>query len=92
MIDSEYPYVVKDHNSKTAVVLREGRKYIFLVAMKSGRLTVTKLTPKQFEKAGYAVVQTNVKEVIDRYLRHAAGLTDTAVKELEGAKECLRQS
>lgn len=89
MIDSEYPYVVKDHNSKTAVVLREGRKYIFLVAMKSGRLTVTKLTPKQFEKAGYVALATDVKEVINRYLGHVAGLTDTAIKELEGAKKCL---
>ena len=86
---TEYPYVVKDHNSKTAVVIREGRKYIFLVAMKSGRLTVTKLTPKQFEKAGYVTLVTDVKEVINRYLSHVAGLTDTAIKEVEGAKKCL---
>jgi hypothetical protein len=84
--------VVKDHNSKTAVVLREGRKYIFLVAMKSGRLTVTKLTHKQFERAGFVTLVTDVKEVIDRYLSHVAGLTDTAIRELEGAKKCLKQS
>lgn len=83
---TEYPYVVKDHNSKTAVVIREGRKYIFLVAMKSGRLTVTKLTPKQFEKAGYVTLVTDVKEVINRYLSHVAGLTDTAIRELKEAR------
>jgi hypothetical protein len=92
MTDVSYPYVVKDHNSKTAVVIREGRKYIFLVAMKSGRLTVTKVTPKQYERAGYVVVPTEVGAVIKRYLGHSAGLTDTAVRELEGALKCLEQS
>ena len=80
------PCVIKDHNAKAAIVVRHGRKYVFLVAMKSGKLTLTKQNFRQYEKNNYTILDADVKEVVARYLAHSGGLTDTARKELEAIK------
>ena len=77
---------MKDTNSKTAIVVRSGRKYIHVIPMKSGKLTVKRMTPKQYENASYKVMDVDVKVVVEKYLAHSGGHTDTALKELEGLK------
>ena len=80
------PCVVKDANAKTAIVVKSGRKYIHVIPMKSGKLTVKRMTPRQYENAGYKVMDVEVKVVVEKYLAHSGGHTDTALKELEGLK------
>lgn len=79
----EVPCVVKDHNSKTAIVYKVGRKFLYLIPMKSGKLTVTKLTETQYNKKGYQVFDTPVSGAIIAYLRHSGGHTLTAKQALE---------
>jgi hypothetical protein len=81
------PCVIKDHNSKTAIVVRAGRKYVYIVAMKSGKLTVTKQTFTQFERNDYIFMDVDVKGVADKYLAHSGGYTDTARTELEEVRK-----
>jgi hypothetical protein len=81
------PCVIKDHNSKTAIVVRAGRKYLYIVAMKSGKLTVTKQTFSQFERNDYRLMDIDVKGVVDKYLAHSGGHTDTARTELEEVRK-----
>lgn len=80
------PYVVVDHNSKTAIVVRTGRKYIHVIPMKSGKLTVKRLTPRQYEQAGYTALEIDFAAALDKFLLHAGGYTDTAKRELEALK------
>jgi hypothetical protein len=84
MIDT--PCVVIDHNSKTAIVVRSGRKYIHVIPMKSGKLTVKRLTPRQYEQAGYTKLEMDIDKALDKFLLHAGGYTDTAKKELEALR------
>jgi hypothetical protein len=79
----EVPCVVKDHNSKTAIVYKVGRKFLYLIPMKSGKLTVTKLTESQFKNKQYAVIDTPVSSAIIAYLRHSGGHTLSARQALE---------
>jgi hypothetical protein len=75
------PCVVRDHNSKTAIAIREGRKFFHLIPMKSGKLTVKKLTPKQFWHQ-YEVTPIDPSQAVAKYLAHSGGHTDTARQEL----------
>lgn len=82
-MEIEVPCVVKDHNSKTAIVYKIGRKFIYLIPMKSGKLTVTKLTESQYNNKKYIVIDTPVSGAIVAYLRHAGGHTLSAKQALE---------
>ncbi len=82
-MELQLPSVVKDHNSKTAIVYKQGRKFIYLIPMKSGKLTVTKLTLSEFNKKQYIVLDTPVSAALLTYLRHAGGHTTSAKQALE---------
>jgi hypothetical protein len=51
--------------------------------MKSGKLTVTKLTESEFNKKRYVVLDTPVSAALLTYLRHAGGHTTSAKQALE---------
>lgn len=82
MIKITTPIVVIDHNAKTAIVLRTGRKFIHTIPMKSGKLTVRKITEQQYESRGYEMINIGVYEAVEQYLAHSGGHTDTAKHEL----------
>ena len=82
-MELQIPSVVKDHNSKTAIVYKQGRKFIYLIPMKSGKLTVTKLTESEFVRKQYTVLDTPVSGALVTYLRHAGGHTMSAKQALE---------
>jgi hypothetical protein len=82
-VELQLPSVVKDHNSKTAIVYKIGRKFIYLIPMKSGKLTVTKLTESEYTKKRYIVLDTPVSSALVTYLRHAGGHTTSAKQALE---------
>jgi hypothetical protein len=86
-VDNEVPFVVKDHNSKTAIVYKVGRKFIYLIPMKSGKLTVIKLTESQYKHRQYAVLDTPIGSAILSYIRHSGGHTLTARQALESIME-----
>jgi hypothetical protein len=81
--DLVIPCIVKDHNSKTAIVVRSGRKYVHIIPMKSGKLTVKKLTPAQFVKQQYTVLDIPLQVALKQYMLHSGGYTETARLELE---------
>lgn len=72
------PSVVINHNAKTAIVYKCGRKFIYTIPIKSGKLTITKLTEKQFENTGYKRMDTALNQAVFLYLNHGGGHTDTA--------------
>jgi hypothetical protein len=78
------PSVVINHNAKTAIVYKQGRKFIYTIPIKSGKLTVTKLTEKQFENKGYVLMNTAIDQAVFKYLNHTGGHTDTAKAVLLG--------
>lgn len=86
-MEIQIPSVVKDHNSKTAIVYKVGRKFVYLVPMKSGKLTVVKLTEAQYLKKQYTVLDTPVSGAIIAYLRHSGGHTTTAKQALQSIME-----
>ena len=82
------PCVVRDHNAKTAIVIRKGRKFYHIIPMKSGKLTVKKVTEKQFQAYTYA---SGIKpsDAVAKYLAHSGGHTETALKELVLLRDML---
>ena len=86
-MDLTVPCVVKDPNAKTAIVYKVGRKFIYTIPMKSGKLTITKLTESDFLKKKYYVMDTPVSSALLTYLRHAGGHTESAKQALESIRE-----
>lgn len=78
------PSVVINHNAKTAIVYKHGRKFIYTIPIKSGKLTVTKLTEQQFQNKGYVLIDTAIDQAVFKYLNHTGGHTDTAKAVLLG--------
>ena len=85
------PSVVINHNAKTAIVYKRGRKFIYTIAMKSGKLTVTKLTEQQYENLGYKLMDTAIDQAVFLYLNHGGGHTDTAKAVLLGLAERINE-
>lgn len=88
-MDLIVPCVVKDHNAKTAIVYKIGRKFIYTIPMKSGKLTITKLTEHDFAKKKYTVMDTPVSSALLMYLRHSGGHTTSAKQALESIMEMV---
>jgi hypothetical protein len=82
MLEKILPYIVQDHNAKTYLVIRAGRKFIHTIPMKSGKLTIRKLTYTQYKAAQFKVLDLDLRVAIDRFLKHSGGHTETALKEL----------
>jgi hypothetical protein len=81
------PCVVKDHNSKTAIAIRKGRKFYHVIPMKSGKLTVRKLNDNQFSR--YAPTSIKPSDAVKQYLAHSGGHTETALNELLNLQSVL---
>lgn len=88
-MDLTVPCVVKDPNAKTAIVYKVGRKFIYTIPMKSGKLTITKLTESDFVKKKYVVMDTPVSAALVTYLRHAGGHTESAKQALQSIMEAV---
>ena len=84
------PRVVKDHNSKTAIMFKEGRKFIHFIPMKSGKLTVKRLPLARFY-ATYSDADIPLNHAVASYLKHSGGHTDTALKELQIMQDCFKE-
>ena len=82
------PRVVRDHNSKTAIMFKEGRKFVHLIPMKSGKLTVKRLPIARFY-ATYQDADVALNHAVASYLKHSGGHTETALKELQIMQECF---
>jgi len=85
------PCVVKDHNSKTAIVIKQGRKYIHVVPRSSGKLTVKRYTERQYINQQYQILDVDLLRAVDSFLAHGAGLTDTATNELTLLREAINE-
>jgi hypothetical protein len=78
------PRVVKDHNSKTAILIKEGRKFVHYIPMKSGKLTVKRVPMARFYTL-YQDADIPVSHAVNLYLKHSGGMTEavtTALKEI----------
>jgi hypothetical protein len=87
MLEKILPYIVQDHNAKTYLVIRAGRKFIHTIPMKSGKLTVRKITYTQYKAYQFKVLDLDLHTAVDRYLNHSGGHTETALKELMMLKD-----
>ena len=87
MLEKILPYIVQDHNAKTYLVIRAGRKFIHTIPMKSGKLTVRKITYTQYKAHEFKVLDVDLETAVDRFLNHSGGHTETALKELMLVKE-----
>ena len=85
------PLIVKDHNSKTAIITKVGRKYIHVVPMKSGKLTMKRMTYQQYIKAKFEVLDIPVLSAVNKFLAHAGGYTEAVNTELERIKNECRE-
>ena len=84
------PRVVKDHNAKTAIMFKEGRKFVHFIPMKSGKLTVKRLLLARFY-ATYSDADIPLNHAVASYLKHSGGHTDTALKELQIMQDCFKE-
>ena len=75
------PRVVRDHNSKTAILTKEGRKFVHCIPMKSGKLTVKRFPIARFFMI-YQDADIPIEHAVNTYLKHSGGHTDTALNEL----------
>lgn len=75
------PRVVRDHNSKTAILFKEGRKFVHFIPMKSGKLTVKRLPLVRFFNT-YQDADIPLERAVTTYIAHSGGHTETALKEL----------
>lgn len=76
------PRVVRDHNSKTAILFKEGRKFVHFIPMKSGKLTVKRLPIVRFFTV-YQDADIPLEHAVNAYLKHSGGHTEASMKELK---------
>lgn len=76
------PRVVKDHNSKTAIMFKEGRKFVHFIPMKSGKLTVKRLPLARFYMM-YQDADIELLHAAKSYINHSGGHTDAALTALK---------
>ena len=84
------PCVVKDHNSKTAILFKEGRKFVHFIPMKSGKLTVKRLPIVRFFTM-YQDANIPVEHAVSSYFKHSGGMTEAVAKELMLMQECFTE-
>jgi hypothetical protein len=82
------PRVVKDHNSKTAILFKEGRKFVHFIPMKSGKLTIKRVPIVRFFNT-YQDADIPLERAVTTYLIHSGGHTESALKELTIMQECF---
>ena len=69
------PRVVRDHNSKTAILFKEGRKFVHYIPMKSGKLTVKRMPLARFYSM-YEDASIDVVKAAGAYMNHGGGITE----------------
>ena len=84
------PRVVKDHNSKTAILFKEGRKFVHFIPMKSGKLTVKRLPIVRFFTV-YQDANISIEHAVSSYFKHSGGMTEAVAKELMLMQECFTE-
>jgi hypothetical protein len=82
------PRVVKDHNSKTAILFKEGRKFVHFIPMKSGKLTIKRVPIVRFFNT-YQDADIPLERAVATYIKHSGGHTESALKELTIMQECF---
>ena len=82
------PRVVKDHNSKTAILFKEGRKFVHFIPIKSGKLTIKRIPIVRFFNT-YQDADISLERAVTTYINHSGGHTESALKELTIMRECF---
>jgi hypothetical protein len=65
-------------NRHSAILIRQGYKYVHPVALNESALTVTRLTEEQFEERGFRPIDYSLARAISRFLCHSAGVGGAA--------------
>lgn len=74
--------VLVDHNRRTAIVVRMGRKLTHLVPLEEGELVLRSLSPAEMEDRGFRPLDYQLKKAVRLYLKHASGISTKARKAL----------
>jgi hypothetical protein len=77
------PVVVWDRERHTAICLGQGPTYVRLIEMRSGELTVSRLTEDDFAARGFAPLAYDVPNAVRRFLAHPGGVSTAARAALQ---------
>ena len=76
--------VVRNHNSRTGILIDRGHKLVRAVFMHEGELVITKLTDEELRDLGYEAIEYPLKRAVRIYRKHAGGIS-------KGARDALKQ-
>jgi hypothetical protein len=74
--------VLVDHNRRTAIVVRMGRKLTHLVPLEEGELVLRSLSPAELAHRGFRPIDYPLKKAVRVYLKHAGGISPKAKQAL----------
>lgn len=76
------------NGSRFALITARGRKWLHVIERTSKKLTVKRRTQQQLDTAGWQLTtEYPTDRVVESFLKHAAGLTETAQKALTAGQE-----
>ena len=75
--------VIIDRNRRSAIVTRQGHKYVHLVQLSEGELTTSRLTDEELHDRGFQpLAGYPLDRAVNLYLNHCGGVSDAARREL----------
>lgn len=79
--------VLIDRNRRSAIVLRQGHKYVHLVQMDDGELTTSRLTDEELDDRGFKPLDYPLERAVAHFLAHNGGVSPAARRELASLLE-----
>jgi hypothetical protein len=75
--------VIIDRNRRSAIITRQGQKYVHLVQLSEGELTTSRLTDEELDGRGFRpLAGYPLDRAVNLYLNHNGGVSDAARREL----------
>lgn len=79
----QVPGVLRRHGGRHAIVVSKGIKLYVVVEMEKNRLQLRRFAEAELGKFGYAPVALSPYKAATNFLKHTAGLSDSARTALE---------
>lgn len=75
--------VMIDRNRHTAIVISRGTKWIHIVELGEGPLTLSRISEDQIKERGFKPLENYpLEKAVGLYLQHNGGVSDAARREL----------
>lgn len=80
--------VIIDRNRRSAIITRQGHKFVHLVQLTEGELTTSRLTDEELHDRGFQPLPNYpLDRAVGLYLAHQGGVSDAARRELTNLLE-----